>query len=97
MVPVQHSRYPRVELSAGMETAQTNSRAKGEDEMKLALYCICGAAWMPQVNRRNIYKQQAMEQAWSDAHTGPGHSPCDAKTAARARTKMEREEERKAK
>ena len=65
--------------------------------MKLALHCTCGASWMMSVPD-NSFTAHAMQSAWDEEHAGlPGHSPCDAETAARARRKIERDARKEAK
>jgi len=50
---------------------------------KKAMCCKCGARWaysdMPESEARRI------DDIWWKVHSGPGHAPCDARTAAQAR------------
>ena len=57
------------------------------DATPLRLYCRCGAAWLSTPMLLDVYTK--MLEAFSEAHEGPGHGLCDAKTAARARRKAE--------
>lgn len=61
--------------------------------LKIDGYCTCGSACHvssnPPQHARDIYA------AFRDAHQGEGHAPCDSRTAADARRKQQREEERR--
>ncbi len=56
---------------------------------RLAMYCVCGAAWGwgSGADGRTVAR---MKRLFWVAHTGEGHGCCDARTAARARAKSER-------
>jgi len=54
--------------------------------MMLKLYCTCGAfqkGWLP------LFAAEEVRKQWENGHSGPGHAPCDACAAARARAKAE--------
>lgn len=55
-------------------------------------YCRCGAALHASGDPRDLSFQEAI-RLWLRAHTGmkEGHGECDARTAAAARAKAERE------
>lgn len=55
--------------------------------MKLGLYCTCGGALYGEIVPDRKAKQ--IIAAWRQVHSGPGHAPCDAAKAGRARTKPE--------
>jgi hypothetical protein len=57
--------------------------------MKLSLYCTCGASGTGTI--KPDAKAEKFKTMWLETHSGPGHAPCDQKTAARARAKSERE------
>lgn len=64
--------------------------------MKLELHCTCGASWTMDVPQGSFI-EHTMQSAWDEEHAGlPGHEPCDAQTAARARARIEREERKAA-
>lgn len=48
----------------------------------LQLYCTCGASWSGYVDSRAARQIKA---TWENMHKGPGHAPCDARTARRSR------------
>ncbi len=57
--------------------------------MRLDLHCTCGGAWRGDVGVRGgayIYAE------WQKVHSGPGHAPCNAATARRARGKAEKKQ-----
>lgn len=55
--------------------------------VKIARYCTCGSSLTGRAD-----KPQVLEGAWSEFHTGEGHGPTDAKGAAAARRREEREQ-----
>ncbi len=55
-------------------------------------YCICGGAIHLTVKDPDVV--QVVMGTFAAAHQGEGHGPCDSKTAAKARRKLEREERR---
>ena len=59
-----------------------------ETDMKIELYCICGATWKGFVSKEG---SEAISKAWRETHTGDGHAPATSKQAARARAAEERE------
>lgn len=61
--------------------------------MKFTHYCTCGASVVGEI--RPNAKAALMENAFRRTHVGPGHAPCDRKTAANARRREERAEERR--
>jgi len=61
---------------------------KSELKMKIQHYCKCGAYWYGEVTPEGA---ATIEEYWQKNHSGEGHEPCDARTAARARTKSEHE------
>lgn len=56
--------------------------------MRVALYCTCGASSVGTI-RPDAKAEAFIERIWKKTHSGPGHQPCDAKTATRARRKEE--------
>jgi hypothetical protein len=58
-------------------TADTNVR----------LYCTCGASGVGTISPPA--KAEKFRRLWSTLHSGPVHTPCDQKTAARARRKAD--------
>ena len=63
--------------------------------MKLALYCTCGASATGTI-KPNAKAEAFKKNVWLPNHSGPGHAPCDQRTAARARAREERNERREA-
>lgn len=56
---------------------------------RLKLHCTCGFSMTGTVpNRHAAYK---IYEAYRQFHTGSGHEPCDAKTAAETRDREEQE------
>jgi len=51
---------------------------------KFAQYCTCGGVTRGRMATRDLAVWLA---DWEYCHRGPGHAPCDAKTAATARAK----------
>jgi hypothetical protein len=51
---------------------------------RLALYCVCGAAWSGTVES---VKAPTIRSIWQRVHDGPGHGPATAAQARRARGK----------
>lgn len=60
--------------------------------MKIKRYCTCGGYQTGTIVRMPRLQAQA-DAIWAE-HTGPGHAPCDAKTATNARRNQERRAER---
>lgn len=57
-------------------------------ETRFKRYCICGASMTGTVSpAKNL---QWLLSMWSQVHSGDGHAPCDAKTAAAARRRDDR-------
>lgn len=56
--------------------------------MRIALYCTCGASSVGTISP-DAKAKSFIEKIWNASHSGKGHAPCDAKTAARARRKEE--------
>lgn len=48
--------------------------------------CICGGMWKGDVAPKAA---KAILLEWDKSHSGNGHGPCDAKTAAKSRAKEE--------
>lgn len=60
----------------------------GVTKVKTSLYCTCGAS--TQINGPwSLFA--AIVTQWQKDHHGEGHKKCDAKTAAAARRKAERQ------
>jgi len=59
--------------------------------MKIALYCTCGAAATGSGKPRSLKK---ITDIFWQVHVGPGHAPCDAKTAHNTRRRQETVDER---
>lgn len=57
-------------------------------KVKFSWYCTCGDSAHGSVAPAE--KLPKLKALWESAHTGEGHAPCDAKTAARARAKENR-------
>jgi len=57
--------------------------------LPLRLYCTCGAAWLSTPLDLSVAVKMLKE--FGKAHKGPDHILCDAKTAARARRRAERQ------
>jgi len=57
--------------------------------MRMRRHCTCGAAWACTAPRAMV---EGVLRIWEEEHSGPGHAPCDAKTAARARARAERKQ-----
>lgn len=53
----------------------------------MKLYCKCGAAWTGTLGSKRL--DAHLEAEFYKIHSGDGHEPCDAKTAARARGKQD--------
>lgn len=58
--------------------------------MKLSLYCTCGDSATGTI-KPDEKAQRFIDVTWKSVHSGAGHEPCDAKTAAESRRKSERE------
>lgn len=56
--------------------------------MKLKLYCTCGDSATGTISP-DAKAHSFVENVWKKFHTGDGHAPCDAKTAAKARRKWD--------
>lgn len=54
--------------------------------MKLSLYCTCGDSATGTI-KPDANAQRFIDVTWKSVHSGSGHEPCDAKTAAKARRK----------
>lgn len=50
--------------------------------MKVSRYCICGASEHGDLPPKMA---KSFADLWAVQHAGPGHAPCDARTASRAR------------
>lgn len=60
--------------------------------MKLSLHCTCGSSSTGTI-KPDSKAQTFIDSVWNKLHpTGPDHQPCDAKTAAKVRRKLEKEE-----
>jgi hypothetical protein len=59
--------------------------------VKMKLYCTCGASGTGTITP-DAKARHFVEKIWTPIHSGEGHSPCDAKTAAKARRKADRAE-----
>ena len=57
-------------------------------KVKLNRFCTCGAS---QTGSASPKLAEHLLKLWNETHTGPGHKPCDAKTASRMRDKQERQ------
>ena len=62
--------------------------------MKIALYCICGAAGTGSGDPCTVAK---IRDIFWGVHSGPGHEACDAVMARNARRRAEDVEERRRK
>ena len=51
------------------------------------LSCICGASW--RFVSVTVSGADALKREFEAEHTGEGHAPCDARTAARNRRRAE--------
>jgi len=60
--------------------------------VKIKRYCTCGG-YLTGVIVRMPQLQAQLDNEWALLHIGPGHAPCDAKTAANARRNHERRAE----
>lgn len=58
--------------------------------MTIRLHCTCGSSAVGLVTP-DARARRFMEN-WNREHFGPGHAPCDAKAASRARAKEDRRE-----
>ena len=56
--------------------------------MRVALYCTCGATACGTI-KPDAKARAFIERIWKQTHSGEGHAPCDARTAAAARRKEE--------
>lgn len=59
--------------------------------MKLSLHCTCGDSATGTI-KPDAKAQRFIDVTWKSVHSGPGHEPCDAKTAAKARKAVAKEE-----
>lgn len=60
-----------------------------EKPKQFTFYCTCGASWRGSPAKRF----DGIGDVWKEIHSGPGHRPCNAKTAACARQIAELEAE----
>lgn len=58
---------------------------------KVTLHCTCGASMTGSLGGPMA---EPIQRFWDQTHTGPGHAPCDARKAARARKKTEAQGQR---
>ena len=56
--------------------------------MKFKWYCTCGASHTGTVPDSKL---TALQETHDRIHSGPGHSPCSSRSAARARAKSDAE------
>jgi hypothetical protein len=56
--------------------------------MKFRLYCTCGNSAVGTITP-DAKAEWFKRECWDKLHTGPGHAPCDQRTAARVRAKEE--------
>lgn len=59
---------------------------------RFAFYCTCGSSMVGEVSPAS--KLAGLEAAFDTLHNGAGHSRADQRTAANARRRQERAEER---